>query len=154
MERLTISLDDDLAKQFDAFLQQKGYRNRSEAMRDLIREKLESERLSANDAGEKDCIGTLTYIYNHHERELSSRLAKVQHDHHSLSISTLHVHLDHDHCMEVMALRGPVKRVQHFSDSVIATPGVRHGQYYLVPVAIEKSTAASTSDHIHTKPKT
>ena len=134
MERITISLDQDLAQRFDEYLAQRGYRNRSEAMRDLIRDKLESDRL---DAAEGDSLGALTYVYNHHERELASRLTQAQHNHHDLAVSTLHVHLDHDNCMETVVLKGPTARLREFADSVISRPGVRHGQLYLVPVEID-----------------
>ncbi len=156
MERITISLDDDLAQQFDEFLNQQGYGNRSEAIRDLIREKLESRQLEKNAEG--DCIGSLNYVYNHHERELAAKLTSVQHHHHNLAVSTLHVHLDHDNCMETVILKGPVETVRSFANSVISRPGVRHGQLYLVPVDIEESThkhgTHSNNPHTHAKPQT
>lgn len=156
MERITISLDDELAHHFDQFMNQRGYSNRSEAIRDLIREKLESERLEESKDG--DCIGSLNYVYNHHERELAAKLTSAQHDHHNLAISTLHVHLDHDHCMETVILKGPVEIVRSFANSVISRPGVRHGELYLVPVDIEEKThdhgSDSHSPHVHTRPQT
>jgi CopG family nickel-responsive transcriptional regulator len=155
MERMTISLDDELAAQFDAYLEAKGYKNRSECMRDLIREKLEQERLDTRDQGH--CVGTLTYVFNHHERELSRRLTQAQHHHHDIAISTLHVHLDHDHCMETVVLSGQVKSVQEFADSVIARPGVRHGRLYLVPVDMEQGEhhhGPHTGIHSHARPQT
>ena len=156
MERITISLDDDLAHHFDHFMEQRGYRNRSEAIRDLIREKLETERLEKRQEG--DCIGTLSYVYNHHERELAAKLTSVQHHHHNLAISTLHVHLDHDHCMETVVLKGSVEHVRTFANSVISRPGVRHGQLYLVPVEFEEATHTHGSDsrapHVHARPQT
>jgi CopG family nickel-responsive transcriptional regulator len=157
MERITISLDDELAAQFDRFLARRGYRNRSEAIRDLLREKLESERLAEGDAGE--CIGTLTYIYNHHERELASKLTRTQHHHHDLSVSTLHVHLDHDHCMETLVVNGPTQRVRAFANSIISSPGVRHGKLYLVPVETDHKShthgqGEAPSSHSHKRPQT
>jgi len=158
VERITISLDDDLAAQFDQYLQQRSYKNRSEAMRDLIREKLEAERLQQSEQG--DCVGTLTYVYNHHERELAARLTRAQHHHHDLASSTLHVHLDHDNCMETVVVNGPINRVREFADSVISRPGVRHGQLYVVPVDVEDSdhghghSHGSASRHSHIKPQT
>ncbi len=155
MERMTISLDEDLAHQFDQFISERGYRNRSEAVRDLIRQTLGSERLESEDSAH--CIGTLTYVYNHHERELASRLTQVQHHHHDLALSTLHVHLDHDNCMETVVLRGATEDVRQFADSVIAKPGVRHGNLYLVPVEEEKTTHVHghghSHEHLHTRPK-
>ncbi len=156
MERITISLDDDLARQFDDFMNQRGYGNRSEAIRDLIREKLEHQQLEETSKG--DCIASLNYVYNHHERELAAKLTSAQHHHHNLAISTLHVHLDHDNCMETVVLKGPVETVRKFANSVISRPGVRHGQLYLVPVEIEEATHVHGSEgksaHIHTRPQT
>lgn len=144
MERFTISLEDELAKQFDVFIKEKGYSNRSEAMRDLIRTKLEEKRLHANDEG--FCVGTLSYVYNHHESELAGRLTSAHHDHHDLTMSTTHVHLDHDNCLEMVILRGPIKDVQNFSDSVMAVRGVRHGNLHMVPITVSEE---SHHDHDH-----
>ncbi len=153
MERITISLDEELAGQFDRFLSDRGYRNRSEAVRDLIRERLESERLERSREGH--CIGTLTYVYNHHERELASRLTDVQHHHHDLALSTLHVHLDHDHCMETVVLQGPTEQVRAFADSVITRAGVRHGRLYLVPVEVAGGKHShGCGPHTHVSPRT
>jgi CopG family nickel-responsive transcriptional regulator len=155
MERMTISLDTALAKEFDRFIKRHGYRNRSEAMRDLIRLKLESQRLEEEQQGH--CIGTLTYVYNHEERELARRLTTVQHEHHDLAISTLHVHLDHDNCLETVVVQGPTRQVRAFADEVIARPGVRHGELYLIPVDI-KDTAhkhgQGNGRHSHRSPHT
>lgn len=161
MERMTISLDDGLVDQFEEFLVAKGYRNRSEAIRDLIRERLEAERMKAPVGGH--CIGTLCYVYNHHERMLASRLTEAQHQHHDLAISTLHVHLDHDNCLETVVLRGPTRTVEEFANSVISQAGVRHGRLYLVPVEINQAvhthddTGTGTGhkhSHTHTQPIT
>lgn len=130
MERYTISLEDELAAQFDAFIQSQGYKNRSEAMRDLIRDKLEQERQEVQP--ESECVGTLSYVYNHHERDLAKRLTHVHHDHHDLSVSTLHVHLDHDNCLENVVLRGKTPDVQAFADSIISQPGVKHGRLFML----------------------
>lgn len=144
--RFTISLEDKLGARFDHFIQERGYKNRSEAVRDLIRNKLDQDSLMRDDNA--DCVGTLTYIYNHHERDLSRRLAESQHQSHDLSISTLHVHLDHDNCMETVVLRGKVREVSAFAESTISQPGVRHGQVYIVPVMIDHA-AHSHSDGSH-----
>ncbi|GAB4355937.1 MAG: nickel-responsive transcriptional regulator NikR [Gammaproteobacteria bacterium] len=155
MERITISLDEELAQQFDDYIAQRGYRNRSEAVRDLIRQALGAERLEAQDSAA--CIGTLTYVYNHHERELASRLTQAQHHHHDLALSTLHVHLDHDNCMETVVLRGETEEVRRFADSVVSRPGVRHGHLYLVPVEVERSSHphghGRSHEHLHNRPK-
>ncbi len=155
MERMTISLDTALADEFDQFIKRHGYRNRSEAVRDLIRLKLESERLDQEQKGE--CVGTLTYVYNHEERELARRLTTVQHEHHDLAVSTLHVHLDHDNCLETVVVQGPTRQVRAFADAVIARPGVRHGELYLIPVDVSDSThrhGDGKSRHSHRSPHT
>lgn len=156
MERITISLDSDLARQFDAYINERGYRNRSEAIRDLIRETLGAERLETGGTT-AHCIGTLTYVYNHHERELAARLTQAQHHHHDLALSTLHVHLDHDNCMETVVLRGATDEVRQFADSVKSRAGVRHGHLYLVPVEVETSSHphghGHQHAHVHSRPK-
>ena len=134
MQRFTITLDDRLVTDFERFMAARGYQNRSEAIRDLIRERLGAEQIEQAPKG--DCMANLTYVYNHHERELATRLIHAQHDHHDLVVSTLHVHLDHDHCLETVVLRGPLNRVREFADGLITQPGVRHGRLYVLPVTM------------------
>lgn len=155
MQRITITLDDDLVADFGKYLADNGYQNRSEAIRDLIRQRIEEQRLTAHPSG--DCLATLTYVFNHHERELASRLTESHHAHHDLNIATLHVHLDHENCMESVLLRGPVERVQAFANATIAQPGVRHGNLYVLPVKIAEQTHRHGSDpkahrHEHVQP--
>ena len=158
MERITITLDNELLAQFDEFMTRKGYLNRSEAIRDVVREKLEGERLETGAA--TDCIGCLTYIFDHNERELARRLTQSQHDHHDISLSTLHVHLDHDTCLEAMILRGPTDDVRIFSNGIVAQRGVRHGNLHIVPaeVHLDGHAHGGKSDkraaHVHSRPKT
>jgi CopG family nickel-responsive transcriptional regulator len=158
MERITITLDDELLAQFDDYMQRKGYANRSEAIRDVVRDRLEGERLDSGAASH--CIGCLTYVFNHHERELSRRLTQAQHDHHDLSLSTLHVHLDHDTCMEAMILRGPTDAVRAFSNAVVSQRGVRHGNLHLVPAEVSMdrhvhgAAVETHAPHVHSRPKT
>lgn len=151
MERFTISLDEQLAQQFDALIKRLGYQNRSEAVRDMLRQRLEAERIEKAQA--PHCIASLSYVYNHHERDLAARLMTLQHDHHDLSLSTMHVHLDHDNCLETVILRGPTIQVRRFADSVIAERGVRHGQLNLVPVDMDMQHHHH-GDHVHSHPKT
>lgn len=153
MERITMSLDSALASQFDAFIAEHGYTNRSEAMRDLIRQRLETERLAQSDAGY--CVATLSYVYNHHELELASRITGVHHNHHELNLSSMHVHLDHDNCLEVAIMRGPVSSVRAFADEVMAERGVRHGKLNMVPVDMsESSHIQGGKPHTHSRPIT
>jgi CopG family transcriptional regulator, nickel-responsive regulator len=154
MQRITISLDSALAASFDDYIERHGYRNRSEAVRDLIRDRLESQRLQREERGH--CVGTLTYVYNHEERELASRLTTAQHAHHDLAVSTLHVHLDHDDCLETVVVNGPTAQVRRFADEVIARPGVRHGRLHLIPVEAAQEThqhGEGSRRHLHHKPK-
>lgn len=149
MERITISLDDELGRQLAALIERKGYGNRSEAFRDILRQHLGQERLESDQA--PACIACLSYVYNHHRRELSGRLTEVQHRHHDLSLSTLHVHLDHDDCMEAVILRGATAAVRAFADAIMAEPGVRHGRLHLVPTDLELSTHGGHG-HLHSHP--
>lgn len=153
MERLTISLDNHLSKQFDDLMHARGYTNRSEAMRDLIREKLETERLKEWNEGY--CVATLSYIYDHHESDLARRITSVQHSHHDLTLSSMHVHMDHDNCLEVIILRGSIQSVKNFANLVMATRGVRHGKLHMVPVEITQAQHSPTSMlHTHSNPLT
>ena len=160
MERFTVSLDGKLLEQFDRYMQRHGYSNRSEAVRDILRERLEAERLVDDESGQ--CVACLSYIYNHHERELSRRLTDAQHASHDLVRSTLHVHLDHENCMEVAVLQGETATVRKFADGVIAETGVRHGNLSAVPVetrvagkhAYHHHTHGGEHPHVHSRPKT
>ena len=153
MERITISLDKGLARQFDTFINEFGYSNRSEALRDLIRERLEQERLQRWDEGY--CVAALSYVYNHHELELARRVTSLHHDHHDLTLSSVHIHLDHDNCLEVALVRGPTAQVRAFANTVFAERGVRHGRLHLIPVEMrEERHGQSPHAHIHSNPIT
>jgi len=163
MERLTVSLDEDLLAGFDDYCRRRGYQNRSEAVRDILRERLEADRLdAANQAKDAatQCVACLSYIYNHHERELSRRLTEAQHQHHDLTHSTMHVHLDHENCLEVAILRGPTGAVRKCADTITAETGVRHGKLNVVPVEMEMTAGhhhhheAGDHPHVHSHPKT
>ncbi len=149
MRRLTISIDDDLADTFDELVQRKGYLNRSEAFRDLLRETLDQSQLGAMAGGH--CVATLSYVYNHHERQLATRLTAMQHDHHDVTISSMHAHLDHDNCLETVLLRGRTGAVRAFAEAVIAQTGVRHGKLHLIPVRVEPGNARGKR-HVHLHP--
>jgi CopG family nickel-responsive transcriptional regulator len=141
MERVTVSLDDDLLAQFDAFIQRKGYGNRSEAVRDVLRDRLEADRLAEGSASH--CIGCLSYVFNHHERDLAARMTRLHHGRHDLIRSTMHVHLDHEACLEVSLLEGPTAEVRALADALIAETGVRHGRLSLIPVDLTVTAAHS-----------
>jgi len=125
LSRIGVSLDSDLLDRFDKFIAEKGYDNRSEAFRDLIRDQLVGTAVAPSKAA---VVGTVTLIYDHHTRLLPEKLADLQHEHHEVVISTLHAHLDHDTCLEVVLLRGRSRDVQQLADKLISTKGVRHGR--------------------------
>jgi CopG family nickel-responsive transcriptional regulator len=130
MQRVTVTLDDDLMAELDSIIAARGYQNRSEAIRDLARAGI---REAAQEAGSnKECVAALIYTYDHGARDLSKRLVQNFHGHHEMSLATLHVHLDHDNCMEVTVLKGSGKEVQHFADHIIAERGVRHGRLVMI----------------------
>ena len=153
MERFTISMDDQLFQQFDQAAQKQGYDNRSEAIRDLVRDYLETARLEKDIHGY--CIATLSYIFNHHERDLASQVTSAHHHHHDITLSSMHVHMDHDNCLEVVILRGTIQDVRRFANRVIATNGVRHGKLHIVPIELSQEHHEHSSvPHTHSSPLT
>ena len=147
MERFTISLDVTLAAAFDNLTRERGYGNRSEAVRDMIRRELETRRIAKEEA--PHCVASLSYVYNHHERRLSERLTDLQHHAHDLVVSSMHVHLDHDNCLETLFLRGHTEEVRAFAEKLSAERGVRHGSLNLIPVEGD-----ATHQHVHSRPTT
>jgi CopG family nickel-responsive transcriptional regulator len=125
LSRIGIALDSDLLKRFDRSIEKRGYTNRSEAFRDLIRDRLVAERTAAPDA---TVVGTVTLIYDHHASGITEKLTEVQHAHHELVVSTSHAHLDHDSCLEVLIVHGKAARVERFADLLIGLKGVQHGR--------------------------
>ncbi|MBI5281899.1 MAG: nickel-responsive transcriptional regulator NikR [Candidatus Solibacter usitatus] len=123
--RIGVAIDEQLLKKFDRLNERRGYSNRSEAFRDLIRDALIQESTTAPEA---QVVGALTLVYDHHVRLLSERLTEMQHEHYAEIVSTLHVHLDHHHCLEVLVLRGKSGEVRKIADKLIATKGVQHGR--------------------------
>lgn len=159
MERFTISLDDELAREFDRLIAERGYSNRSEAVRDLLRNQLEQERMARDDA--PYCVANLSYVFNHHERELAERLTGMQHHHHDLTVASMHAHLDHDNCIESVILKGPTASVRAFADALMAERGVRHGRLNLVSGDVDQgrhshggAPGAKAKPHMHFRPKT
>jgi CopG family nickel-responsive transcriptional regulator len=151
MERFTISLDDELARDFDEFIAGHGYANRSEAVRDLIRARLEAQ--AAFRFEHAHCVASLSYVYNHESRELAERLAAAQHAHHDLTVATMHVHLDHQDCLETVALQGPTGAVRAFAAQLTAEAGVRHGSLNLVGVERAHRHSHGGEAHVHLKPR-
>jgi CopG family nickel-responsive transcriptional regulator len=134
MQRVTITIDDDLMTELDRIIVAHGYQNRSEAIRDLARAGIREAAESLD--RQRDCVAALVYVYDHAARQLSKRLADTFHDHHELSLASMHAHLDHDSCMEVTILRGKTGKVRKFAEHVIAERGVRHGRVMLVPTDV------------------
>ena len=132
--RFGISLEDKLLSSFDQLIDQKGYMNRSEAIRDLIRSSLVESRW---EAGDEETVGTVTLIYNHHVRDLSDKLTEHQHAHHDRIISALHVHLDAHNCLEVLVVRGPARDVKKIADELIGVKGVKHGKLVMTSTGEE-----------------
>jgi CopG family nickel-responsive transcriptional regulator len=125
LSRIGVAIDSALLDKFDKLIGQRGYTNRSEAFRDLIRDELVEQTWEAPDA---DVVGTITLVYDHHVRLLSNKLTSIQHDFHQNVLSTLHVHLDHDNCLEVLVVRGKSAAVRKVADALVSTKGVKHGR--------------------------
>ena len=130
MQRVTFSLDEDIAADFDDIVKAQGSQSRSEAVRDLIRREVDSRKLQQT--GEQLCVANLSYVYDHHVRALAGRLLALQHEHHDIVVSTTHVHLDHDNCLESTILKGPIDAVRSLADSIRAERGVRFATTNLV----------------------
>jgi CopG family nickel-responsive transcriptional regulator len=134
LSRIGIALDSDLLKRFDRSIEKSGYTNRSEAFRDLIRDRLVREHTAAPEA---TVVGTVTLIYDHHASGITEKLTEVQHEHHDLVVSTSHAHLDHDSCLEVLIVHGKAARVQHFADILIGLKGVQHGRLVMTVPSLD-----------------
>lgn len=123
--RFGISIDDTLLGKFERQIEQKGYINRSEAIRDLIRASLVEDQWAMED---EETVATVTLVYNHHVRDLSDKLTEHQHTHHDQIISALHVHLDAHNCLEVLVVRGKARQVKQIAHELIGVKGVKHGK--------------------------
>jgi CopG family transcriptional regulator, nickel-responsive regulator len=128
LSRIGVAIDADLLGRFDRLIGDRGYGSRSEAFRDLIRDALITQ---AAESDETPVVGTITLVYDHHQRMLSDRLTAIQHEQHHAMLSTLHVHLDHDNCLEVIVVRGPAGQVRRVADTLTSMKGVTHGRLTL-----------------------
>ncbi|WP_029147496.1 nickel-responsive transcriptional regulator NikR [Methylophilus sp. 5] len=133
MRRITISVEDDLADAFDQLVAVKAYLNRSEAFRDLVRKALDESVMANADHQQADCVASLSYVYDHHERQLASRVNQLQHDHHDVIITAQHVHLDHDNCMETVILKGKIAEVEACVNAISSQTGVTHAKVHIIP---------------------
>jgi CopG family nickel-responsive transcriptional regulator len=147
MQRVTVTLDDELMADLDRIIAARGYQNRSEAIRDLARAGIREAAREAGGAGE--CVAALVYVYDHAARELSKRLVQNFHGHHDMSLATLHVHLDDASCMEVTVLKGKAREVQHFAEHIIAERGVRHGRIVMIPAEPQDASGRGRDRMFH-----
>jgi len=122
--RFSVSIESDLLDRFLGMARKRGWGNRSEAVRNVMRDALVRDEWEGGD----EIVGTITIVYDHHKRELNDRLTNIQHDHHEAIIAATHIHLDHDNCMEMIAVRGTASQVQRIADTLIGTRGVKHGK--------------------------
>jgi CopG family nickel-responsive transcriptional regulator len=149
LSRIGIALDSELLKRFDRSIGQRGYTNRSEAFRDLIRDRLVTEQTAAPNA---TVVGTVTLIYDHHASGVSEKLTELQHAHHELVVSTSHAHLDHESCLEVLIVHGKSVQVEQFADRLIGLKGVQHGRLVMtVPAHALEHTHENGQKHTHKK---
>ncbi len=135
LKRFSVSLKQNLLADFDKFIRRCQYDNRSEAVRDLIRKALVQREWEAD----KNVIGVITLVYDHHQHQLQETITQLQHDFHKHIISTTHVHMDHDNCLEVIIIRGKALEVRDLSERLIATKGVKNGDLAM----------SSTGKHLH-----
>jgi CopG family nickel-responsive transcriptional regulator len=140
MQRITITIDDELLAAVDHLMARRGYSSRSEAMRDIIRDMADRERLAEPGA---TCIGVFTYVFDIAVRDLPRRLTNAHNDRHDLAIASLRIHLNHESCLEISVLRGPLEDVEAFADVVGSQRGVRHADLHLIPAHI------ATVEHVH-----
>lgn len=152
MQRVTITIDDDLLALVDSMVADRGYTSRSEAFRDLVRESRTRE--PAADASDK-CVATLTYVYDHATRNLARRITQAHRDRHDLVVATLRVHLDHQSLLESTVLRGKTQEVSAFADSLAGQRGVRYAHLHSIPVTVERAQhhhgdGTLPHDHLHT----
>jgi len=134
LSRIGVAIDSDLLDKFDRLIAARGYTNRSEAFRDLIRDELVQKSWESPDS---HVVGTVTLVYDHHVRMLNEKLTDMQHEFHRAILSTLHVHLDHDNCLEVLVVRGTAGVVQKIADTLISVKGVKHGRLTLTTSGVE-----------------
>jgi CopG family nickel-responsive transcriptional regulator len=130
ISRFGVSAEDELLRSFDELIGAQGYANRSEALRDLMRDALVKAKLNAS-AETDEVLGSLTLVYDHHAKDLSDKMADLQHDHFESVVSVLHVHVSHDDCMEVIVLRGAIRQIRALANSLLSLKGVKHGELFI-----------------------
>lgn len=128
--RFGVSMEDELLEKFDKLIHQKGYTNRSEAIRDLIREKLVEQAIEKD----KICFGVFSFVYDHNVRELEEKLTDFQHENFNLITSAMHIHIDKDHCLEVIIMKGKASDLKKITDKVLSFKGVKNGNLTLTAI--------------------
>lgn len=132
--RFGVSLEETLLEKFDKLIEDKGYKNRSEAIRDLIREKMVSEEWSDSD---RETVGVFSLVYDHHHGDLNKTLNQVQHNYLHVIVSSTHIHIDHHNCLEVIILKGKSQIIKKITDEISATRGVKHGKLIMTSTGSE-----------------
>jgi CopG family nickel-responsive transcriptional regulator len=151
MQRISITIDDDLLHTVDQLMERRGYDSRSEAFRELIRAHATADSLTSPDTS---CVATLTHVFDHGTRELAQRVGEAHHARHNLIIASTQVYLDHDSCLGVSVLRGEAGEVKDFAQSLVTQRGVRHSNLHLIPVKVEVTRhdhglGPKTHEHLH-----
>lgn len=149
MQRVTVTIDDEIMTALDLYMTAGGHQNRSEAVRDLVRAGL--LHLPSAEDGARECTAALVYVYDHETRQLSRKLTHEHHDHSELSIAALHVHLDRETCLEVSLLKGQKAEVEHFASHIVGERGVRYGQLVIIPADGEETVPGQHKGHHHKK---
>ncbi len=138
MQRVTVTLDDELMAELDLLMATRHYKSRSEALRDLARAGIGQALLDTG--GAQHCVAALVYVFDHNVRDLARRLAARYHDHHDIAVVTTHIHLSHDSAMEVVLLKGRIAEVRALAETVQAERGVRYARLTIVPADIDEDT--------------
>lgn len=146
MQRLTISVDDDIAQAFDELIAKRGYKNRSEAFRDLLRRELTQENLSGGGRGE--CMAVVSFGFDHHARSLPSKVTEQQHEHHESIVASMHVHASHERCLEVVVMRGNYEHIAPLAQKMIAETGIENGAVHFVAMP----DGRGEHEHCHAHP--
>jgi CopG family nickel-responsive transcriptional regulator len=149
MQRITITIDDELLKTVDALMQRRGYASRSEAVRDMIRDVAARETIAS---GKTLCMAVLGYVFDYETRALARRLTRTLHEHHDVVVSAMRVPIDHESALEVSVLKGPLAAVRALADAVTVERGVRHASVHLVPVQESRTRhdhGTGTEPHAH-----
>lgn len=150
--RFGVSAEEELLQNFDRLIAAQGYANRSEALRDLMRDAMVKSRLEdAPETGE--VLGSLTLVYDHHANDLSEKMGALQHEYFNFIVSVMHVHINHDDCLEVIVLRGELVQIRSLADSILSLKGVKHGKLFVTlpgrEITKDQKPAAHADSHTH-----